>query len=120
MCDFRLFIIAICLAAGCSSGPDKRQAAAAPPLPTGPKKAPAEPVADRAFAGTIILVNASARTVVLSCPIGRVPPLGTRMTLYRQGLKVGQIKVTGPVMDYNIVADLLEGEAQMQDLARQE
>jgi hypothetical protein len=38
--------------------------------------------------------------------------------LYRDGLKVGEVKITGPQKDENIVADLLHGEARAGDEVR--
>jgi hypothetical protein len=40
------------------------------------------------------------------------------MNLYRRGLKVGEVKVTGPAREDNIVADLVAGEAEVGDEAR--
>ena len=41
-----------------------------------------------------------------------------RLNLYRRGLKVGEVKVTGPAREDNIVADLVAGEAEVGDEAR--
>jgi len=40
------------------------------------------------------------------------------MNLYRGGLKVGEVKITGPQDDDNIVADLLTGDSEVGDQAR--
>ena len=122
MCARVILLLWVVLQAGCSSPPAANQPAKPQPVPAGKPSRPTqpEPVPDASFAGTVILANPAARTVVLSCPIGRVPPLGTRLALYREGLKVGEIKVTGPRMDFNIVADVVEGEARVQDTARED
>ena len=41
-----------------------------------------------------------------------------RLNLYRNGLKAGEIKVTGPQLDENVVADIVAGDAQLGDEAR--
>lgn len=70
--------------------------------------------------GTVVLVNAAARCVVLNFPLSRMPAMETRMSLYRRGLKVGEVKVTGPQREDNVVADVVAGEAEVGDEARRE
>jgi hypothetical protein len=41
-----------------------------------------------------------------------------QLFLYRAGLKVAELKVTGPQNDDNIVADLVNGDAQTGDEVR--
>lgn len=68
--------------------------------------------------GKVVRVNESARFAVLNFPIGNVPPVGQRLDVYRKGLKVGEIKVTGPQQDDNTVADIVNGEAEVGDELR--
>jgi hypothetical protein len=68
--------------------------------------------------GKVSSVNANLRFVVLTFPIGRLPALNRRLNLYRNGLKVAEIIVTGPQRDDSIVADIIAGEAQTGDQAR--
>jgi len=70
--------------------------------------------------GKIILVNTSARYVVLSCPFGYIPALDRRLTVYRGNLKVAEIKITGPQRDTNTVGDIIAGECQVGDETREE
>jgi hypothetical protein len=70
--------------------------------------------------GTVVLVNAAARCVVLNFPLSRMPAVEKRLSLYRRGLKVGEVKVTGPQREDNIVADMIAGEAAVGDEARGE
>jgi hypothetical protein len=65
-----------------------------------------------------VSVNAGARFVVLTFPIGQMPALERRLNVYRRGLKVGEVKITGPQRDDNTVADVLAGEAQAGDEVR--
>jgi hypothetical protein len=70
--------------------------------------------------GRVASVNANARFVVLGFPIGSVPAVGKRFSVYRQGLKVGELKVTGPQRDNNTVADIIAGECQPGDEVRED
>ncbi|HEY0456297.1 MAG TPA: hypothetical protein VGE41_07960 [Verrucomicrobiae bacterium] len=74
----------------------------------------------RAISGRVVTVNANARYVVLSYPIGGVPPLDSRLSVYREGLKVGELKVTGPQRDNNTVADITAGECLPGDQVKRE
>ena len=69
-------------------------------------------------AGRVTRVNAASGFVVLNYPTGRVPEKERRLNLYRHGLKVAEIKVTGPQNEDNTIADVLAGEAQVGDEAR--
>ena len=55
---------------------------------------------------------------MLSFPVGQMPRLDQTLFLYRNGLKVAEVKVTGPQRDNNIVADLVTGDAQVGDEVR--
>ncbi len=68
--------------------------------------------------GKVVAVNLPGRFVVLNFPVGRLPVVGQRLSLYRGGLKVGEVKVTGPQRDDNIVADITAGESALGDEVR--
>ena len=68
--------------------------------------------------GKVALVNSTGRFVVLNFPLGKMAAAEQRLDLYRRGLKVGEVKVTGPAREDNIVADLVAGEADVGDEAR--
>ena len=68
--------------------------------------------------GKVAHVNAAGRFAVLTYPIGRVPPIGKRLSVYRGGMKIGELKVTGPQEDPNTVADITAGEAHAGDEVR--
>ena len=68
--------------------------------------------------GKVAHVNPTARFVVLTYPIGRLPPIEKRLSVYRNGMKVAELKVTGPARDQNTVADITAGEVQPGDEAR--
>lgn len=73
---------------------------------------------ENALTGKVVVYNDAGRFVVLDFPIGHMPAVDQRMFIYRRGLKVGEVKITGPQRDHNIVADLAQGEAQAGDEAR--
>lgn len=68
--------------------------------------------------GTVTTYNTAGRFVVLDFPVGRMPVVEQVLFVYRQGLKVGEVRVTGPERDHNTVADLISGEAQKGDEVR--
>ena len=68
--------------------------------------------------GKVVRVNVSGQFVVLNFPRGRVPVLDQHLNVYRFGLKVGEVKVTGPQQEENIVGDLVSGDAQPGDEVR--
>jgi PBP1b-binding outer membrane lipoprotein LpoB len=70
--------------------------------------------------GEVVMVNAEAHFVVVSFPPGTVPPAGHSLKVYRNGLRVGEIKVTGPQRENNTVADIVTGDLQTRDEARDE
>lgn len=65
--------------------------------------------------GTVALYNAQGRFVVLDFPVGKMPAHEQVLFVYRRGLKVGEVRVTGPERDHKTVADLVSGEAQKGD-----
>src|SRR2546427_11755141 len=74
----------------------------------------------QATTGRVASVNTAGRFVVLTFPLGTMPALEKRMNVYRGGLKVGEVKVTGPQLDINIDADMVAGECQVGDEVREE
>jgi hypothetical protein len=68
--------------------------------------------------GKIALVNPSSRFVIVSFPPGTMPPPERRLSVYRGGLKVAEIRVTQPQHDMNTAADILAGECQVGDEVR--
>lgn len=117
-----LCVLGVGLALGITSGcgghkpqvqPQTHHAAASKPGKPAPKV-----VLAGEKAGKVIKVNATARFIVLNFPVGTLPAQGTTLGVFREALKVGEAKITGPQLDDNIVADLTEGEAQAGDEVR--
>jgi hypothetical protein len=68
--------------------------------------------------GKIAWVNSNLRFVVITFPVGQMPALDQRLNVYRRGLKVGEVRITGPQRDDSIVGDLVTGEAGTGDAIR--
>jgi len=67
---------------------------------------------------TVVKVSTVGRYVVLSFPASQMPKVDQTLFIYRGGLKVAEIRVTGPQQDSYTVADLVSGEAQVGDAVR--
>lgn len=64
------------------------------------------------------VASANSNFAVLTFPFGNVPSNGQELNVYRDGKKVGELRVTGPQRDINTVADIVSGEAQVNDEVR--
>ena len=112
----RLIVFAPLLAAGilissCASPRQKTSAAV-------PKGSTLIVTPDMSFTAKVVRYNSTGRFVVLSFPVGQMPAVGQGLFLYRGGLKTGAVKITGPQNDNNIVADVVDGDAQVGDEVR--
>ena len=85
-------LLAGILASGCAS--HKPASSAAAPKSSSPIITP-----DTSLAGKVVSYNDAGRFVVLSFPVGRMPAMGQSLFLYRNGLKTGEVKITGPQRD---------------------
>jgi hypothetical protein len=83
-----------------------------------PAKPPVSVTPEITLTGKVVSVNAAARFVVLSFPLGRLPVADQLLSAYRKGAKVGGIKVTNQRLNDYVVADLLEGDAEIGDEVR--
>jgi hypothetical protein len=119
-----LVAVAVSAVAGCAG-----KKAAAPPGGVPGALTPAQASVSRAnpnvvvtrdttLTGKVVRVNPTARIVVLNFPIGHLPTQDQHMDLYRGGLKVGQVRVSGWQLEDSVVADVLAGEAQIGDEVR--
>lgn len=70
--------------------------------------------------GKVVRVSLVARFVVMTFPIGIVPAIDRRLNVYRKGVKVGEVKVTGPQRDTDTVGDILSGNVEVNDEVRVE
>lgn len=106
-------LLAALLMPGCSWLHNSKSAA-----PGKTKPAPAVVTPDLSLAAKVVSINTVGRFVVLSFPADRLPKLGQTLFLYRSGLKVAEVKITGPQQENNIVADLVSGEPKVGDTVR--
>ena len=104
------------LAAGCAAH-KKPVAGAAAPVPVVDKTVVTP---DFSVATKVVSVNPGLRYVVLNFPAIPLPKRAQTLFLYRAGLKVAEVKVTGPEAEDNTVADLVAGEARVGDAVRRE
>ena len=70
--------------------------------------------------GRIVVVRPLSRFVVIDFGIDNLPPLGQEMAVYRNGVRVGTVRISGPSMGSMIVADVLAGDARVGDEVRPE
>jgi hypothetical protein len=80
---------------------------------------------DLSFAAKVVSVNEVGRFVVLNFPPNQMPKPQQTMFLYRGGLKVAEVKITGTAsagtldtQNSNVVADLINGSARVGDTVR--
>jgi hypothetical protein len=68
-----------------------------------------------ALVGKVVMVSSKSRFAVLTFPVGQIPAADQRLQVYRDGLRVGEVKVGGRQRDDAIVADILAGDCQIGD-----
>jgi hypothetical protein len=73
---------------------------------------------DESLTGSVVSVNEVGRFVVLQFPLGRMPAEDATLFVYRQGMKVAELKVTGPQKDDHTVADIQSGDCRVADAVR--
>jgi hypothetical protein len=116
----RKFIEMLCCAlllAGCA-GPKSTA-----PKPDQPKPVTNRPTITPDFrpVGKVASVNLDSRFVVINYSPGEMPQADARLSIYHNGLKAAEVKVDSRARrDNNIVADILTGDVQTGDEARQD
>jgi hypothetical protein len=75
---------------------------------------------DEGVLGMVVSVNPALRFLVMDFPVRKLPVLEQRLNVYRNGQKVGEVKVTGPARDTTIAGDIMIGEAQVGDEVRED
>ena len=96
----------------------KPHARAAQPAPIARGTARNIVTPDVSLVAKVVSVNLVGRFAVLNFPSGELPRLQQPLFLYRAGLKVADVKITGPQSENNIVADIVSGDAQAGDTVR--
>ena len=108
-----VFLIAGMFAAGCAA-----QKSAVVPAPAASVPPPVIVTPDDSVAGKVVLYNSDGRFAVLNFPNGQMPAAGQTLFVYHLGLKAAAVKITGPQIEENIVADLIAGIARVGDEVR--
>jgi len=115
-----LLLIAVLATAGCARG--RKTSNAAPTTSPSVSSQQFQKLIltpETGLVGKVVRVNTDGRFVVMNFPIGHLPALDQRLNVYRLGLKTGEVRVTGPQYDDNIVGDVISGDAQRGDEVRE-
>jgi hypothetical protein len=70
------------------------------------------------MAARIVSLNSEHEFVVIDFMSRVVPAAGTRVNVYRNGKRVGAVRITEPVRAQFATADIVEGEVHVGDEAR--
>lgn len=124
----RFSVVLLCAAVGAGCAGTKssdahdpwRALKSATPAPARQPAAPRPIVTpSNTITARVMSVNVNGGFVVLNFPIGDVPGSGRRLSVYRGGLKVAEVKVGDlKPIGFNVVADILAGECQVADEVR--
>jgi len=108
-----LLAVILLFALACSGCAHKKP----PPVATTPSPRTGTGATDvkRNLAGIVSRVAPVGRFVILTFPLPQMPAVAERLVVYRQGAKVGEVRVSGPQRNNNIVADIVTGEPQVGD-----
>jgi hypothetical protein len=68
----------------------------------------------------VVSVVPNLRFVVIDFTNSRQPAMDQRLSVYRVGQKVAEIKVSGPFRNTTVAADVVEGEARYGDEVKAE
>jgi hypothetical protein len=106
------------LLAGCAS----QKTTTAKPDPQNPASVKPVVTFDSRPIGKVARVNAEGRFIILSYSPGELPKPDARLNIYRNGLKVAEVQVDAnqPPMGNNTVANIITGDVQPGDEARQD
>jgi hypothetical protein len=66
--------------------------------------------------GKVSWVNTDLRFVVITFPVSQLPAVDQHLNVYRRGLKVADVKISGPQTEDSIVADIVTGEVEAGDV----
>ena len=75
---------------------------------------------DEAVQGRVVSVNPPLRYVVMDFPVRNFPVLDQRLSVYRDGQKIGEVRVTGPILGTAAAGDILAGQAAVGDEVRED
>ena len=79
----------------------------------------AEILLSNEVSGKVMLVNDGLRYVVIDFGFGRLPQPEQRLSVYRSGKKVGEVKISGNPKASNFAADVVTGNVHVGDEVKQ-
>ena len=111
-------IACLCLLAFTAGCPKRGPSPGATGVPD-PNK-PYEPVPSQfgPAPAKITLVRADLKFVVIDFSSRVMPPVGTKLRVYRDGKRIGEVQITEPVRMRAATADILEGDLKAGDEVR--
>jgi hypothetical protein len=80
--------------------------------------APAEIKPLTGVSGRVVLVNEPLRYVVVDFGVSQLPPPLQRLGVFRDGKKVGEVRLSSQARGGNVAADVMAGEARVGDEVR--
>ncbi len=72
------------------------------------------------WAGKVAFVNPEARFVILDYSLSQMPPMGQRLSVFRKGVRVGEVKISGQPQTGYVAADITTGEIRIGDETRRD
>lgn len=108
------------LLAGCSWHKSASRSAPKPPKADTTAAPTPKPIItpDTSLTARVVLYNDVGRFVILGFPVGHLPKAGASLFIYHNGLKVAQVTVNAMQSDTYVVADIINGDAQVGDEVR--
>jgi len=109
------------LASGCVNSKNPRGATAAgSKLKPGQSAPPAAPVIAplNSLSGRVLLVNTPLKYIVAEGAVGRLPAAEQVLNAYRDGQRVGEVRVSKPARGANFTADITQGDVRVGDTLR--
>jgi hypothetical protein len=122
-----MLLLSCALFVGCKHTSPSQPKTAADSPKKGTEKAASQPAAKtsvpketplKEVAGKVASVNSNLRFVVIDFSLGPVPQVDQKMNVYRQGQKVGEIKISSQARNNIIAADITAGDASVGDEVR--
>jgi len=98
---------------GNASPPDREKRAMKNDPPAGPRV-----TSIQMLSGRVVLVNHALRYVVVEFGVSQLPAPGQRLEVWREGNKVGEVRISGQARAGNVAADILLGDAGQGDEVR--
>ena len=73
----------------------------------------------REVTGRVVSKNLLSQFVVVDFPLGALPEIGDQLAVRRDGATIAQLRVTGPIRGFLVIADIAEGDPRPGDRVEQ-